>query len=71
MPTKKAVNIVQFVRSLEADADIIKAEEKRLSVRCEAVENRAKSIGQYLQYQCMSILLYYLESIPVMKKNDL
>lgn len=48
---EKAVNIVQFIRNLEADANIIKAEEKRLSERRKAFENRAKAIKEYLQYQ--------------------
>lgn len=48
---EKAVNIVQLVRSLEADAEIIKAEEKRLTDRRRVIENRVKWFKQYIQHQ--------------------
>jgi hypothetical protein len=47
----KSVNIVQFIRSLDADAEIIKAEEKRLADRRRALENKRDGIKKYLQYQ--------------------
>jgi hypothetical protein len=47
----KAVNIVNFIRSLEGDASIIKAEEKRLAERRKAIENRVAHIRDYIQGQ--------------------
>lgn len=47
----KAANIVHFIKALDADADIIKAEEKRLAERRKALENKRDRIKQYLQYQ--------------------
>ena len=47
----KAVNIVNFIRSLEGDASIIKAEEKRLAERRKALENRVSNIKEYIQGQ--------------------
>jgi len=47
----KAVNIVNFIRSLEGDVSIIKAEEKRLAERRKALENRVINIKEYIQGQ--------------------
>ena len=44
----KAVNIANLIKSLEADAKIIKEEEKRLKQRRESKTNAAASIKQYL-----------------------
>lgn len=48
---EKAQNIAVFIKSLDADADTIKAEEKRLADRRRAIENRRDGIKQYLQQQ--------------------
>lgn len=45
----KAVNIANLVKSIEAEAEIIKAEEKRLAQRRKARENAVVSIKQYLK----------------------
>ena len=45
----KAVNIANLIKSLDAEVEVIKAEEKRLNQRREARENASKSIKQYLQ----------------------
>ena len=47
----KAGNIAIFIRSLDADAEAIKAEEKRLADRRRAIENKRDGIKQYLQMQ--------------------
>jgi len=44
----KAVNIANLIKSLEADAKIIKEEEQRLKQRRESKLNAAASIKQYL-----------------------
>lgn len=48
---EKAANIVKFIKSMDADIDIIKAEEKRLTERRKAIENRRNSIKEYIQQQ--------------------
>ncbi len=45
----KARNIAAFCRSMETSADVIDAEIKRLQSRKKALENRVKSLKQYLQ----------------------
>ena len=47
----KAVNIATLVQGLSADADIIKAEEKRLAARRKAIEGKQKWLKDYLQSQ--------------------
>ena len=44
----KAQNVAIIVRGLESDADIIKAEEKRLAERRKALENKATWLKGYL-----------------------
>lgn len=48
---EKAVNIAKFMQSMKADAEAIKAEEKRLADRRKAIENRQKQLKEYLQQQ--------------------
>lgn len=45
----KAVNIANLIKSIEAEAEIIKAEEKRLSQRRKSRENVVINVKQYLQ----------------------
>lgn len=45
----KAENIAKLIRSLQADTEVIKLEEKRLADRRRAIENRIESIKYYLQ----------------------
>lgn len=47
----KANNIIVFLKSLDADAKMIKDEEVRLSARRKAIENKHASIKQYLQME--------------------
>lgn len=47
----KATNVAMFVRNLEASADAIKQAEAEMASRRKAIENRAKRVRQYLQYQ--------------------
>jgi hypothetical protein len=44
----KVENTGKLIRCLEADADAIKTEEKRLNDRRKAIENRVKSVKEYL-----------------------
>ena len=44
----KAESIIRFVRNLEANADAIKAEEKRLADRRRAMENKGEWLRGYL-----------------------
>jgi hypothetical protein len=44
----KIENIALYIKSLKADADAIKAEEKSLAERRKAKENRAESLKEYL-----------------------
>lgn len=44
----KIENIALYIKSLRADAEAIKAEEKRLAERRKAKENRAESLKEYL-----------------------
>lgn len=48
---EKVQNVVVFVKSLDADAEVIRAEEKRLAERRRALENKRDGIKQYLQMQ--------------------
>jgi hypothetical protein len=50
----KAGNIATFIQSLDAEAQVIKAEEERLSARRKAVENKKARIKDYLQYELES-----------------
>lgn len=45
----KAENIVKLIKSIEADIKGYKEEENRLSTRRKALENKAKSLKEYLQ----------------------
>jgi hypothetical protein len=51
---EKAANIANFIRSLDYDAEAIKAEEKRLADRRKAIENRIAAIKRYIQCQMES-----------------
>ena len=46
---KKAENICKLVKSVEATAEAFKAEEKRISERRKALENKADRIRQYMK----------------------
>ena len=48
---EKAQNLAVFIKSLGADIEIIKAEEKRLTDRRKALENKQSGIKNYLQSQ--------------------
>ena len=48
---EKAGNIAKFVKSMEYDVDAMKAEEKRISERRKATENRINNIKAYVQMQ--------------------
>jgi hypothetical protein len=45
----KAGNIANLIKSLESEAEVIKAEEKRLAQRRKARENAADNVKQYLR----------------------
>lgn len=45
---QKAVQVAAFARNLEATADQIKSAEKQMADRRKAIENRAKSVRDYL-----------------------
>lgn len=45
----KAVSIANVIKVIEAEADIIKAEEKRLALRRKSRENAVNGMKQYLQ----------------------
>lgn len=47
----KAGNIAVIIRSMDADCDIIKAEEKRLAERRRAIENRRDWLKGYVREQ--------------------
>ncbi|MGD7007582.1 siphovirus Gp157 family protein [Metabacillus sp. 84] len=48
---EKAENIAKLIRTLDAEAEVIKSEETRLANRRKAVENRITSLKTYLQEQ--------------------
>lgn len=48
---KKAEGIAHIMRQLDSEADYIKAEEKRLKERRDAVENRKDRLKKYLEEQ--------------------
>lgn len=48
---EKVENIAKFIRNLEADAKIIKEEEKRLAERRQSIEKKIERLKQYLQEQ--------------------
>lgn len=48
----KLENITKFIKSIEADVEGLKAEEKRLAERRKALENKAKGLKEYMQ-NCM------------------
>lgn len=50
----KAQNVAYAIKTLEANAAAIKAEEQRMADRRKAMENRAQRIREYLQ-TCMEI----------------
>lgn len=47
----KAENIAKLIKNLEADAKIIKEEEKRLAERRQSIEKKIDRLKQYLQEQ--------------------
>ena len=47
----KAENIAKLIKNLEADAKIIKEEEKRLAERRQSIEKKIERLKQYLQEQ--------------------
>ncbi|MGM9925202.1 MAG: siphovirus Gp157 family protein [Bacillus sp. (in: firmicutes)] len=47
----KAENTAKLIRSIEADVEAIKTEEKRMADRRKALESKASSIKAYLQQQ--------------------
>lgn len=46
---EKAENTAKLIKSLDAQTEVIKAEEKRLADRRRALENKAKRMKEYLQ----------------------
>lgn len=46
----KAGNIANLIKSLEAEAEVIKAEEKRLAQRRKVRENASDNVKQYLKF---------------------
>jgi len=48
--TTKAVSVAKFVRSLEANADAIRASIAAQKARLERIEKRAESVRAYLQF---------------------
>lgn len=46
---EKAENTAKLIKSLDAQTEVIKAEEKRLADRRRALENKAKRMKDYLQ----------------------
>jgi hypothetical protein len=47
----KVEGIGKMLRMLDADVEILKAEEKRLADRRKAIENKQKQIKEYVRYQ--------------------
>lgn len=47
----KVENIGKMIRCLEADAEAIKAEEKRLADKRKSIENKISSIKSYVQHE--------------------
>lgn len=47
--TAKADNVVRFIKSIEGDCETLKKEEKRLSEKRKALENKANRMKQYLE----------------------
>lgn len=47
----KAENIAKLIRHIDSDIDALRAEEKRLAQRRRALENKKKSIKDYLEMQ--------------------
>lgn len=46
---EKAENIAKLVKTIDAEAEVLKVEEKRLADRRRALENRSKGLKEYLQ----------------------
>ncbi|SHN77516.1 siphovirus Gp157 family protein [Desulfitobacterium chlororespirans] len=51
----KAVNIANLIKSIDAEAQIIKAEEERLKKRREARENTVVRVKTYLQEELLKV----------------
>lgn len=45
----KAENTAKIIKQLDADAEMLRNEEKRLATRRQAIENNAKNLKRYLQ----------------------
>lgn len=50
----KALNVAKYILSLEAEAEAMKAAEKRMADRRKAVESRADSLREYLTGQLIA-----------------
>lgn len=51
---RKIENIALYIKSLKAEAEAIKAEEKRLKERREAKERKAERMSDYLKYSMLA-----------------
>ena len=51
----KAINIAKMIKTLDADIETIKVEEKRLNDRRKVYENRKDSIKEYLEQQLKTV----------------
>jgi hypothetical protein len=47
----KVEHVAKFIRSLEADVEILKAEEKRLADKRKVLENKITGVKEYLQHE--------------------
>lgn len=64
----KAENIVNFIKSMEAEALAYREEEKRLAANRKALENKAESMKNYL-FTNMKVMGYTTVKTPLFKLN--
>lgn len=69
---EKAGNVAKFIKSMDAEIDVIKAEEKRLADRRKAVENKRDRVKKYIadQLQLMGIDKVKLPTVTIALQNN-
>lgn len=69
---EKAGNVAKFIKSMDAEIDVIKAEEKRLAERRKAVENKRDRVKKYIadQLQLMGIDKVKLPTVTIALQNN-
>ena len=48
--TSKALDVARYIKSLDAEAEAVKYEEKKLTARRKALESKVASLTQYVEY---------------------